>query len=231
MLVFIASFAGTLTGFGTSTILIPFLSLLFPFPATLLFVGIIHWFGDIWKMVFFKKGTNWKLILLFGIPGIVIGYLASQLPTTLPEEYLNKTLGIFLMFYVIYVYKNPKWKLKKTNINAITGGSLSGLFAGIFGVGGAVRSTFLSAFDLNKSVYIFTSGAIAFLIDSARITGYLQGSVNINDFGLTVLFMSIVISLLGAYIAKNAVDKIPQKKFRFIILIALLVVSLRYLAF
>jgi hypothetical protein len=58
VLVFIASFAGTLTGFGTSTILVPFLSLWFSLPATLLFVGIIHWFGDIWKMIFFKKDIN-----------------------------------------------------------------------------------------------------------------------------------------------------------------------------
>jgi len=43
----------------------------------------------------------------------------------------------------------------------IAGGALSGFFAGIFGVGGAVRATFLTVFDLPKAAYLATSGSIA----------------------------------------------------------------------
>ena len=71
MLSLFASSVGTLTGFGTSTIMVPVLLLRYSLPETLLFVGVIHWFGDIWKMIFFKKGIRWNLILGFGVPGII----------------------------------------------------------------------------------------------------------------------------------------------------------------
>ena len=64
-LTLIASAVGTLTGFGTSTIMVPILASFLPVPQVLLLVGIIHWFGDIWKMLLFRIGVRWRLIFLF----------------------------------------------------------------------------------------------------------------------------------------------------------------------
>jgi uncharacterized protein len=228
---FIASAVGTLTGFGTSTILVPTLSLQYSLTETLLFVGVIHWFGNIWKMLFFKRGANWRLIMLFGITGIVIGFIGARLAGVFPEDALKKLLGGFLIAYVIFIWINPKWKLPKTNTNALVGGGLSGFFSGIFGVGGAIRSTFLSAYNLDKSVFLFTSGAIGFLIDSSRLVGYFTGGIRLVDYSTTALTVAVVISLMGAYIAKKIVNVIPQDKFRLVIAIALFTVGIRYLVF
>jgi hypothetical protein len=220
-----------MAGFGTSAIMVPVMSLFLPLPTALLFVGIIHWFGDIWNMLLFKKGLKWKLILLFGVPGMVVSYFTARLPLVLPESLLGRSLGLFLVTYVLFLFFKPGWRLKPSNINAVAGGALSGFFAAVLGVGGAVRSTFLSAFDLKKSVFLFTSGVIGFLIDSSRIAQYWAGGVRLNQALATALFLSVPVSLLGAYIAKRLVDKIPQKSFRLVIAIALFVVGIRYLLF
>lgn len=73
--VIIASSVGTLTGLGISTLMVPVLLSFYPVPQTLLFVGIIHWFGSIWKLLLLRKGFQWMLILSFGIPGIAAMYL------------------------------------------------------------------------------------------------------------------------------------------------------------
>lgn len=231
VLTLIAATIGTMTGFGTSTIMVPVLSLFLPLPLVLLFVGVIHWFGDIWKMLFFKKGFNWKLILLFGIPGIIASFWAARLPLTLPEDLLQRSLGLFLVLYVAFIWFKPTWKMKPSNSNALLGGGLSGFFSGIFGVGGAVRSTFLSAYDLPKSVFLFTSGVIGLLIDSSRVSQYFISGVRVEGSLLFTLIACIPVSLLGAYLAKKLVDKIPQKSFRLFIAIALFLVGLRYLLF
>ena len=90
ILTFIASMVGTMTGFGTSTIMVPVLLLFSPLSQTLLFVGIIHWFGDIWKILLFKKGLNWKLILGFGIPGIIASCIGASLTFQISEKILMK---------------------------------------------------------------------------------------------------------------------------------------------
>jgi uncharacterized membrane protein YfcA len=229
LLTLISASVGTMTGFGTSTIMVPVLSLFLPIPETLLFVGVIHWFGDIWKILFFKKGFNWKLILLFGVPGIVLSFFAARLPLTLPEILLQRSLGLFLIVYVVFLFFKPDWKVKPSTATAVLGGSLSGFFAGIFGVGGAIRSTFLTAFDLKKSVFLFTSGVIGLLIDSSRVSQYWLSGIKLDSNLVTALIICIPVSLIGAYLAKKLVDKIPQKSFRLFIAVALLFVGLRYL--
>ena len=225
LLTLFASFFGTVTGFGTSTIVVPVLAIWFPLPEVLLFVGIIHWFGDIWKMYFFKRGINWKLILLFGIPGIIASYIGASIPLLVDSSTLERLLAVFLFLYTIYIFFKPEWKIPEKDGSAVTGGLLSGFMAGIFGVGGAVRGAFLSSFSLPKSVYIFTSGAIAFLIDSTRLTRYYTGGITFEDFSLTLLAIAIPTSFLGAYLAKKTVNKIPQDKFRYVIGLGLLFAS------
>ncbi len=113
------------------------------------------------------------------------------------------------------------------NAAALSGGALSGFFAGMFGIGGAIRSMFLSAFNLPKAVYIATAGAIGLLVDSTRIITYFTGSVILPDELWWGLFLFIPISFVGAKFAKHIVDKIPQDRFRSVIAIFLLLIGIK----
>ena len=231
LLTLVSSFVGTLTGFGTSTIMVPVLVLFFPLPQTLLFVGVIHWFGDIWKMSLFKSGLRWKLIFLFGIPGILATYIGARLVFSLPEKLLSQLLGAFLIAYTIFLFVNPKFKFKQNNINAVFGGTLSGFLAGISGVGGAVRGAFLSIFNLPKAVYIATSGSIGLIIDSTRLVTYFSEGTRVPQNLLWGFLIFIPISYVGAEISKRVVDKIPQISFRNVVSVFLFIVGLKLLLF
>ena len=147
LLTMFASCIGTLTGFGTSTIMVPVLLFFLPLTQTLLLVGVIHWFGDIWKILLFREGLQWKLILTFGIAGITTTYLGANIVFSVSPKILSQILGGFLLFYVIFLFLKPTFKIPKNSLTAISGGALSGFFAGLFGVGGAIRGVFLSVFD------------------------------------------------------------------------------------
>lgn len=231
LLALLATVVGTVSGFGTSTIMVPVLLFFFPLPETLLFVGIVHLFGDIWKMALFKQGIQWKFILAFGIPGVIFSVLGATLSFQIPEVLLSQMLGAFLFIYVLYLFFNPKWKIPKNLSASITGGTLSGFFAGIFGVGGAIRGSFLAAFNLPKALYIFTSGAIAFFIDSGRIITYISGGTRLEEFLVWALVLSIPVSYVGAYTGKRIVTHIPQKQFRVVVAVFLGVVALKFLFF
>ncbi len=231
LLTLLASVIGTISGFGISSIMIPIMSLFYPLPLTLLFVAIIHLFGDIWKIVFFRRSANWRIILLFGIPGILFSYVGATMSFNVPANTLKQLLGGFLLVYVLFLIYQQNWKLTATNSSSILGGSLSGIFAGIFGVGGAVRSAFLMAYNLPKEMFIFTSGMIALFVDVTRITKYLMGGTTMPVNFLYILFVLVPLSLLGAYIAKRIVDKVSQKLFRIIIAVLLGLIAVKYLLF
>ena len=207
--------------------MIPVLSLLFPLPITLLFVGIIHLFGDVWKILLFKKGLEWRLVLGFGIPGIATSYLGASLALYVAAIPLKRILGVFLLLYVAFLFLKRGWVLPKTQKTAISGGLLSGLFAGFFGVGGAVRGAFLSAFNLPKEVYLFTSGFIALFIDVTRVTRYLTGGTRLEPNLMFGLIACIPVSFAGAYLAKTFIDRIPQRFFRIFVAIFLGIVALK----
>lgn len=232
LLVFVASIVGTFSGFGTSTIMVPVMLLFFPLPVTLLFVGVIHWFGDIWKMLLFRTGIRkWRLILWFAVPGVAASYLGAAMSLTVDEALLTRILGGFLLAYVLFIILKSEWKLPEHNLTAGTGGLASGFAAGIFGVGGAIRGAFLTAFNLPREVYIFTSGAMALVIDTTRITGYLAGGATLEGLFLWGLFIFVPFSLLGAWTASRLVKQVPQERFRFFIAIFLAAVALRFLLF
>ena len=140
ILVFFATAAGTISGFGASTIMVPVLALFLPLPLTLLFVGIVHLFGDLWKIILFRKGVRqWKLIFYFAVPGVVASYIGASISASAPEVLMSRILGAFLLGYAAFLFLNPLWKLPEKNITASAGGLLSGFIAGLFGVGGAAR--------------------------------------------------------------------------------------------
>ncbi len=225
----VASGVGTLSGFGTSTIMVPVLALALPLPVVLLFVGIIHFFGDIWKMLLFRQGLKPGLLLAFGLPGIIAAYLGARIPLGADPALLKRLLGAFLVAYAAFILSRSRWRLPANRKGAFLGGALSGLFAGAFGVGGAVRGAFLSAFDLPRAVYIFTAGCIAFMIDFSRIVSYLAGGVRLPTVLALSLLLCIPVSFLGAFLAKKVVHKIPEGSFRSVIMVMLGLVALKLL--
>jgi len=232
LLTFLAGILGTITGFGISTVMVPIVLLFLPLPETLLLIGVIHWFGDIWKMYFFKHGFKTKLLLYFAIPGIILAVVGARMALTLPESLLSRFVGIVILSYVIYLFLKPNFKLKNNLLTASLGGGGSGLLGGISGVGGgALRAIVLTAFNLPKSEYIFISGLTGFAIDASRIATYFFGGTRISQNLTTGLLVFIPASFLGAWIAKRLVNKIPQKSFRMLISVFLFLIGLKFLFF
>ncbi len=216
-LTLLASTVGAITGFGSSTIMVPVLGIFFPLPVVLLFAGIIHLSGNLWKVLLFRRGIVWKIVFVFGIAGFMGSHIGARL--VLGEHLFSarRMLGIFLVIYVFFLFKRPRWKISDTWPLCAVGGLLSGLSAGFFGVGGAVRSAFLTAFDLPKETYIFTSAIIALCIDISRISTYLWGGTSLpHPLGI-ILLLCIPVSLGGTYLGKRMVDKTPQHLFRYVV--------------
>jgi uncharacterized protein len=231
LLTFLASIIGTLAGFGISTIMVPVLLLIFPLPQTLLLAGIVHWFNDVWKLILFREGIKWKLLLAFGLPGLVTSFVGSSLTFRIPRDTLSKALGVFLIVYVIFIIFNRAFKLSQRLSVAVSGGALTGLFTGIFGIGGEINAIALSAFNLEKSIYIATAGAISFVIDSTRIATYIMGGTGLEPSILSGFLIFVPASLIGAVIGKKGIERIPQEKFRNFVVVFIFIFGLKLVLF
>lgn len=224
----LAEIIGTVVGFGTGTIFTPIALFFFDFKTALILVAFLHIFGEIGRIAFFKYNLNKRLILLFGIPSVVLTLIGALLVNYTPQEILKLILGIFLLTYSMTLLFKPKIRLKSKARNAIIGGSLSGFLAGLIGIAGAVRGVFLTSFNLKKKTYIATAAAISLIVDLTRIPVYLT-----NGFLPIQLYYYIpllgITAVIGSYIGKRIVNKIPQNIFRKFVLVAIAGVSLKFI--
>src|SRR3989344_2198390 len=101
ILTFIAATVGTITGFGTSTLMIPVLVIFLPPVEAIFLVAIIHWFGNVWKVLLFRKGFNLKLILWFGPIGLTMSYIGASISLGVEQLFLLRILGSFLFLYAL----------------------------------------------------------------------------------------------------------------------------------
>ena len=99
--------------------------------------------------------------------------------------------------------------------------------AGLIGTGGALRGAFLTGFHLSKEKYIATAAAIALAVDLTRIPIYLsQGFLTSSYYWyVPVLF---AVAIIGSYIGKHIVKRIPQERFQKVVLIAFLFIGIKF---
>lgn len=225
-LALLAEIIGTMAGFGASTILLPIALYFFEFKTALTLVAFLHISGDLGRMIFFRKHFNKKLILLFGIPSVIFALLGSLLVSYISADALESSLGAFLILFAVFSLMNKDFKIKQNTRTSVLGGALSGFFAGIIGIGGAIKSTFLTSFNLKKSVYIATLASIAIMTDLTRISVYaFQGFISPQQYlYVPVLF---ALGILGSFLGKKIVDRIPQHSFRKFVLLAIAIVGIK----
>lgn len=225
---YIAEIIGTTAGFGSSTVFLPLALLFYDFKTALVLVAILHVFGNIGRISFFRHGLDTRLLLIFGLPSVLGTLAGALLVSTISQEALKGFLGVFLVVYAIVSLWKEDLRVKPTVRNAVIGGSLSGFLAGLIGTGGALRGAFLTAFHLSKERYIATAAALGIAVDITRLPVYVaQGFLDRQYFWFVPVIL--IIAVAGSYTGKQIVERIPQKQFRRIVLLALLVIGVKFL--
>lgn len=225
IIAFLTIIIGTVAGFGTSIVFLPIALFFVDFKTALILVAVAHLSGSIGATIFFRHGLDKRLILLFGVPSVILTILGAYLVVYLPQNILEISLGIFLLIFSIYSFLKPDFQVQAAKINTIVGGSLSGFLQGIIGVGGPIRSAFLISYNLDKFKYIATLAAIAVIVDVTRIPIYIANNLLEPQFYYYIPPL-VIIGIVGSYIGKRIVNKIPQDIFKKVVLVAIALASL-----
>lgn len=212
-LAFLAEILGTVGGFGSSLFFVPIASLFLDFYSVLGITALLHVASNISKITLFRKGIDKKLLLRLGIPSVLFVLLGAWLSKYVNTRILELCLAVFLIALSIILFFAKNIHLAPTWFNTWLGGSLSGTLAGLIGTGGAVRGLFLSAFRLEKEIFVATSALIDLGVDLSRAGIYTaNGYVHRHDLYLLPFLFGI--SFFGTYLGKLILDRIQPETFR-----------------
>ena len=222
---FICEVLGTIGGFGSSVFFVPIAGFFFSFNMVLAITGILHVFSNINKLILFRNSINRELLLYYGVPGVLLVIFGAWLNTQTSFELAEITLAGFLILFSTTLLLNPGFKLSPTRKNAWISGSIAGFLAGFNGTGGAVRGISMAAFQLEKNTFVATSAAVDLGVDVSRSSIYL-GSNYFDTRYWYLLPMLLVISYAGSWVGKKLLNKMPQQKFRQLVLLLILFIGL-----
>jgi uncharacterized protein len=224
----ISEIIGTMAGFGSSTIFLPLALLFVDFKTAIILVAIFHLFGNLSRIIFFREGFDKRIILQFGVPSIFFSILGALLIGVLPQPILKLVLGIFLITTSVSFLIKPRLKIPANTSTFIAGGSVTGFITALVGTGGALRATLLQGFNIEKIKYIATAATIALATDATRIPVYIsQGFLTEQYFIYIPILFGI--ALTGSFVGRRIVKMINQELFRKIVLVAIIIVSIKFI--
>jgi uncharacterized membrane protein YfcA len=225
LLALVAEILGTVGGFGSSLFFIPIAGYFLDFHSVLGITALFHVSSNLTKIFFFREGVDKKLLINIGIPAVIFVILGAFLSKFIGSNLLEFILSIFLILLSMFflIFKNIS--IQPTTTNSVTGGILSGLFAGLVGTGGAIRGLTLAAYGLSAEVFIATSAIIDLGIDASRsVVYFLNGYVHYHDLYLIPILF--IVSVVGTYIGKKILAKVNDKQFKSLVLILVLITGL-----
>jgi uncharacterized membrane protein YfcA len=225
VLAFVAEVIGTISGFGSSILFVPLASMFFDFKAVLAITAVFHVFSNLSKIYLFKTGIHKDIVLKLGIPAVIFVIIGALLTNVIPQKEIELWMNFVLILLSFFLIFNSDKKLEQSDKNLILGGVSSGFLAGLVGTGGAIRGLVLAAFSLEKDSFLATSALIDLGVDFSRAIIYVSSGYFLKEFLIFIPFL-ILISITGSYTGKLVLNKIPQRYFRYVVLIVIVSISI-----
>lgn len=217
ILALMAEIIGTVSGFGSSILFVPIASLFLDFKMVLGITAVFHIFSNLSKIYFFHTGIDKKIVIKLGIPAIIFVTLGAFLTVYIPQKTIELAMNLLILGIAIYLISGHAKTLQASNTNLYLGGTISGFLAGLIGTGGAIRGIMLSVFNLEKNVFIATSAIIDLGVDSSRAAVYISQGYFQQEHLILIPFL-ILISIVGSYIGKLILQRMPEKVFHYVVL-------------
>lgn len=228
ILTLVAEILGTVGGFGSSLFFVSLSQFFYDFKTVLALTGLLHVFSNLAKLFLFRKTIDWKLVLWLGVSSVVFAIAGSLLTTIVQFQYAKLVLGLFLVTLSSFLLVKPLFEVSPTKRNSILSGAIAGFMAGFVGTGGAVRGLALSAFHLEKNLFVGTSAMIDFGVDLSRTLIYLGQKYLDTRLLINIPFM-VAAAFLGSYLGKILLGKIRQEVFLRIVLVLVLLAGMSIL--
>ncbi|MBK7359954.1 MAG: sulfite exporter TauE/SafE family protein [Saprospiraceae bacterium] len=221
----LAEILGTIGGFGSSIYFVPLAEYFLDFHTVLGITALFHVSSNLTKIGFFRKGIDRRILIYLGIPAVVFVILGAALSRYVKKETFELSISVLLVILGFLLLWFRNLKLSINPVNSITGGALSGFAAGLMGTGGAIRGLVLSAFQLEKEVYIASSAIIDLGVDLSRSVVYVMNGYVHRDI-LYLVPLLILVSLIGTYLGKLILNRIPSERFQKMTLVLILLIGI-----
>ncbi len=226
----LASAIAAVAGFGIGSLLTPLVALSAGTKTAVAAVSIPHFIGTairFWRM---REHVDRHVLWSFGLTSAIGGLAGALLQSRLQSHALTIVFGCLLVFVGLSGLSGLAQRMQFHGALAWIAGGISGLFGGLVGNQGGIRSAALLGFDVSRDAFVATATAIGLVVDFARMPVYLTTQAH----ELRALAPAIVITTVGVVagtlVGTRLLHWIPEKIFRKIVAVLILALGVYMLA-
>jgi uncharacterized membrane protein YfcA len=220
----LAGGVAAIAGFGIGSLLTPVLSLELGTKLAVALISIPHFIGTALRLWRLRAHVDRGVLLGFGIASAAGGLVGALFHAEAGSPTLALVFGLLLLLAGTSELTGLASRVQLSGAAAWAAGGLSGLFGGMVGNQGGIRSAALLGFHLDRHAFVATATAIALAVDLARMPVYFvaEGAAILDRWPLLVLTVAGVV--VGTLAGERVLGRIPEKVFRTVV--ALLILSL-----
>jgi hypothetical protein len=218
----IAGAIASLSGFGIGSILTPMLTLFVDTKLAVALVSVPHFTGTALRFSLIREHLDRRVLALFGVASAVGGLLGALLHVWLRSAILGYVLAALLVFAGITGATGMAAKMRFGRTTGWLAGAISGLFGGLVGNQGGIRSAALLGFDVPKESFVATATAIALLVDLFRMPVYVALQYRSIFSAWPTMLVATVGVVIGTLIGKPMLQRIPEKTYRLVVSLIIL---------
>jgi uncharacterized protein len=206
--------AAAISGFGIGSLLTPLFALRVDTKLAVAVVSIPHLVATASRFVSLKDHLDKRIFASFGIVSAAGGLIGALLNSNANSQALSACFGALLMFAGAAGFTGISKRMHFGRKTAWIGGGLSGMFGGLVGNQGGIRSAALLSFNIPKESLVATATAIGLIVDGVRVPVYLltQGEDMLNAW--SEMSLATVCVLVGTFWGVRVLRTIPEELFR-----------------
>jgi hypothetical protein len=213
----VAGAIASIAGFGIGSILTPLLAGWFGTKLAVAVVSIPHFIGTAVRFLAIRRHLDRRVLLGFGVTSAIGGLAGALLHNWVRSAVLGYVLAGLLVFAGLTGLTGAASRMKFGKRTAWFAGALSGLFGGMVGNQGGIRSAALLGFNLPRDAFVATATAIALLVDVFRMPVYAASQFrSILSQWQPAAFATLGV-VIGTLAGKRLLQRIPENVFRVIV--------------
>ena len=204
----------SVAGFGIGSILTPVFALRVDMQLAVAAVAIPHLVATALRLSMMRQHVDWRLVRTFGVMSAAGGLFGALLQQRLRGPGLVMVFGGLLVFAGLTGLTGVMERVRLGRTAAWMAGLLSGVFGGLVGNQGGIRSAALLGFDVRPAAFVASTTTAALMVDLARMPVYvaLEAERLVDLAGLIALAATGAVA--GTIGGERVLRRIPPPVFK-----------------
>jgi uncharacterized membrane protein YfcA len=209
-----AGAVASLAGFGIGSLLTPVLVTQVSTRIAVAAVAIPHVVGTAARLWLMRRQIDRQLLVRFGLTSAAGGLTGALLQARTSSAGLTVVFGVLLLFVAASELTGLSKRMRFRGASAWIAGALSGLFGGLVGNQGGIRSAALLGVDVPRQAFVGTATAVALIVDGVRLPVYLATTgTELREMWPTIAVATLGV-VCGTLFGHRLLIRIPEERFR-----------------